>query len=197
MSLVEAQPEFVSTHTDWVGYTSVRKALWDTRLRITYARGKLELMTPSPKHEKRKSLLGNLLADYLLERGIEYEQGGSMTFQDAALDQGLEPDDCFWLGLLGDEDAARRPDLVLEIEVSRSAMNRLPLFARMGVPEVWRYTVEARLLVHALTDGEYALVENSPTFPELPVQELERHMALGREQGALAARRSWRRLLQR
>lgn len=199
MSPADTHSEFVITRTDWAGYTTVRRALWDTRLRMTYSRGRLELMTPSPRHEKRKSLLVNLLGDYLLEREIDYEQGGSTTFQDAALEQGLEPDDCFWLGSLsalrGQEDAASRPDLVIEIEVSHSAMNRLPLFLQMGVPEVWRYTPEGRLVVHALLDGEYRVVESSPTLPELPLPDLGLHMALGREQGTLAARRSWRQLL--
>ena len=31
------------------------------------------------------------------------------------------------------------PDLVVEVEMTRSAIDKLRLFASMGIPEVWRY----------------------------------------------------------
>ncbi|MEW6277223.1 MAG: Uma2 family endonuclease [Candidatus Eremiobacterota bacterium] len=194
--MVEAPSEFLITSTDWVGYQKIREALWNTGVRITYARGRIQLMAPSPRHGKRKSLAGMLLEQFMLERGIDFEVGGSTTFQDQAADQGLEPDECYWIGSFaatrGQEDEVPRPDLVIEVEVSRTAMDRLPLFARMGVPELWRFTRTQELRIYQLVDGTYRERPSSPTFPELCLSQFQRHMAMGRQEGASRALRSWR-----
>ena len=75
---------------------------------------------------------------------------GNMTFQREDLDRGLEPDDCYWIAhepqmhnkLTWDPAIDPPPDLVLEIEISRSAQDRMGIYAALRVPEVWRFDGE-------------------------------------------------------
>jgi Uma2 family endonuclease len=49
------------------------------------------------------------------------------------------------------------PDLVLEVEYSRSAIDKLRLYAGMGVPEFWRYNGSV-LRIYTLAGGQYSEV---------------------------------------
>jgi Uma2 family endonuclease len=84
------------------------------------------------------------------------------------------------------------PDLTIEIEVTRSALNRMALFAAYGVPEVWRYdgtTIHVHLLQ---TDRSYATAERSPTFPAIPVAEVARFLVPDPNQDYLSVVRAFR-----
>ena len=64
------------------------------------------------------------------------------------------------------------PDLAIEIEISRSALGRMAIYASLGIPEVWRFDGES-LQVHVLQDGgTYLEVPTSRCLPQLPVQEI-------------------------
>ncbi|MBM3465358.1 MAG: Uma2 family endonuclease [Armatimonadetes bacterium] len=179
---VQPREQRLLTHTDWNGYLQCREALDETGVRITYDKGAMELMSPSPEHEQGKSDLGCCLEAYLQERGIDFSTGGSPTMRREAAEKGLEPDESYYLR----EHAGRRfasppeglninpPDLVLEIEVTRSAIDRLTIFANLRIPEVWRYDYDThRISIHVLgSGGHYARQESSGLLPDLPVQSL-------------------------
>jgi Uma2 family endonuclease len=162
----------------WDSYVAVGAALPDRpRLRMTFDRGTLEIMTTSPEHEKYKRRLGRLLEALVEEFGLGVEPLGNMTFRRKELERGLEPDECFWIAneplmrakLDWDPTRDPPPDLVLEIEISRSAMNRMSIYAALGVPEVWRCdgsTIRAHLLQ---PDGGWLPSDFSPTFPKIPL----------------------------
>jgi Uma2 family endonuclease len=64
------------------------------------------------------------------------------------------------------------PDLLLEIEVSRSLLNRVAICAVLRIPEVWRFDGE-RIRVHCLQpDGTYQPGGQSHLFPEIPLHEV-------------------------
>lgn len=129
-----------------------------------------------------------------------------MTFQREELDRGFEHDDCFWIAnetavrekMTWEPDKDPPPDLALEIEVSRSALNRMALFAAFRIPEVWCYD-GAELRIYLLqADGTYQLSERSLAFPLIPVKELVRFFPpIGNTDylGAVAAVRAWVRSL--
>jgi Uma2 family endonuclease len=116
-------------------------------LRITYDRGALEIMTLSPEHERLKHLLGYFILILVEELGWNMAGFGSMTFKRKRHQRGLEPDECYWieneLAVRGkDRIDLRRdppPDLVIEIDWTHSSLDRLAIFAILGVPEVWRF----------------------------------------------------------
>ena len=109
-----------------------------------------------------------------------------MTCQREDLERGLEPDDCYWIAhesvMRGrtevDFEVDPAPDLAIEIEISRSVLNRIGIYAALRVPEVWRSDGE-RVRVNILgEDGQYHESERSLAFPFLPIAELERFLKL-------------------
>src|SRR5215831_16447807 len=82
---------------DWQSYLAIGRALVDQpALRLTYERGSLELMTPSPRHEIYKKHLARFIEILAEEQNRPFATAGSMTFQNEELGRGLEADDCFW-----------------------------------------------------------------------------------------------------
>lgn len=168
----------VLNNVPWQSYAAIGDALPDRPgLRMTYDRGSLEFMTLSPEHEKYKIRLGRLLEALVEECGLRVEPAGSMTMRREELERGLEPDECFWIAnephmrarLDWDPTRDPPPDLVIEIEVSRSALDRMGIYAALRVPEVWRCD-GANLRAHLLQpDGSWQASEISPTFPKIPL----------------------------
>jgi Uma2 family endonuclease len=185
----------------WREYVAMGDLLRDRpALRLTYDRGRLEIMTTSSTHERLKKWLGRFVETIAEECGVAILPGGSMTFQREDLERGFEPDECFWIA----KEAVMRgrpnhdptqdppPDLIIEIEVTRSALNRMALFARLGVPEVWRFD-GAALHVHRLqSPGGYAEAKNSPTFPSIRVSDLIPFLAFDPTQDYLSTVRAFR-----
>jgi Uma2 family endonuclease len=103
-----------------------------------------------------------------------------MTFQREDLDRGFEPDNCYWIAnelairqkLTWDAMGDPPPDLMTEIEVSRSALDRMKIFAAFGIPEIWCFDGEAIRIYLLQADGNYQLSEHSLAFPTIPVKEL-------------------------
>lgn len=163
-------------------------------------------MSTSPRHERFKRWLGRFVETIAEELNQPIVPGGSMTFQREDLDRGFENDDCFWIA---NEAAVREkltwepaddppPDVALEIEVSRSALNRMAIFAAFRIPEVWCYDGE-ELRIHLLqADGTYLLSGRSLAFPSIPVKELVRFFPPAGSSDyltAVAAVRAWVRSL--
>lgn len=183
-------PDFLHTAATWEEYEELLKATQDRRLRITYDRGQLEIVAPSRRHEKRKGLLGRILEALLDHRRIPYDGAGSLTMRRRILRRGLDPDECYWIAHCAemsgheeyDPERDPPPDLVVEIDVSRSSINRLGIYAALGVPEVWRYAKDRRLTVYRLDEqGAYRTCDRSPTFPDFPLDVVERFVAMGLE----------------
>jgi Uma2 family endonuclease len=170
------EQHFVVGGMDWQSYLTIGEGFRDrSAIRITYDRGMLEFMTLSPAHEKYKYWLGQIIHTLADELNVPIEPGGQMTFQRADLERGLEPDQCYWIAnearvrgrmeWLPDRDPP--PDLVIEIEVSRSAVNRMGIYAALGCPEVWRFDGQALHVVVLQPDRTYQDVERSPSFPAI------------------------------
>ena len=65
--------------------------------RFTYDRGELEIMSPSPEHERVNRRLAQLVLALTEEMGVEAEDLGSTTFRRKDLERGFEPDSCFYI----------------------------------------------------------------------------------------------------
>src|SRR5262245_50322687 len=94
---VSADQRFVIHNVSWRLYETLLDQLGDHAPRMTYDRGNLELMSPSPSHESFKKLLGRLIETLTCELGIAIRSGGSTTFKRKDLLRGLEPDECYWV----------------------------------------------------------------------------------------------------
>jgi Uma2 family endonuclease len=158
-------------------------------------------MSTSNLHEWIKKRLGRFLEIIAEELGVTIQPGGNTTFRNAELERGFEPDECFWIAT---ESQMRvpvttweptrdpPPDLILEVEVTRSALDRMAVFASYQVPEVWRYDGSA-LYVHRLQDdGTYEATAASPTFPTVRVSEIARFLRPDTQIDYLTALRQFR-----
>ena len=125
--------------------------------RIAYLDGALELMSPSRDHERIKSYIGCLIEAYALERGIDLSPYGSWTLRSAPKASGVEPDECY---VIGPDQRSERPDLAIEVEWTSGGVDKLEIYRRLGVEEVWRWS-DGTLSVHRLRDGAYELVDHS------------------------------------
>jgi Uma2 family endonuclease len=201
------QQRFVLFSKPWKTYIELGRLFQDQRgVRITYDRGVLQLATVSHEHEHLALLLAFLTWAWTEERGVLIKSGGSTTFRRRDLERGLEPDQCFWIA---NEPAVRHlnridvrrdppPDLVIEVEVTRRAVPRLPIFAALHVPEVWRLSRKGLTFQLRQSDGTYAPVARSQALPPLGSRDLERFLALrGQtdENSIVAQFRSWIRQL--
>jgi Uma2 family endonuclease len=170
----------------WRAYLRLLRTFAGRRLRITYDRGALEIMTLSPEHERFKKLLGYLILVLVEELGWNMASFGSMTFKGRKRRRGLEPDQCYWIQnepLVRcqdsiDLDRDPPPDLVVVIDVSPSALDRMAIYATLRVPEVWCFDGQT-LRVHLLgAGGQYGESPNSQAFPFLPLGEVLRFLQL-------------------
>ncbi len=65
------------------------------------------------------------------------------------------------------------PDLVIEVEVTAPALNKLPIYAEFRVPEIWRYD-GTRLVVLHLSGNEYLESSKSRAFSQASADDISR-----------------------
>ncbi len=180
-SVNETGQRFTFHCKEWKDYLFLLDWLGESHLRVTFKKPNLEIMTLSFEHESWNKLLGRLIESLTLELELPIQSGGATTFSREDLERGLEPDQCYYLAneprVRGkdqiDLSVDPPPDLAVEIEISRSALNRMSIYASMGVPEVWRFD-GATLTVHCLNrEGEYVQTDRSGQFPFLPLAEFQ------------------------
>jgi Uma2 family endonuclease len=184
----------------WKTYVRFLKELDERPIRLTYDRGALEIMTLSQEHESYRHLLGRFLDVLTEELNIPVKGGRSTTFKRKKRQRGLEPDGCYWIAtepqVRGkDQIDLRRdppPDLAIEVEISRSALDRLAIYAALGVPEVWRFDGQSLQVCRLGPDGEYAVCDHSPTFPFRPLAELVAFLQRRKEMDETSLVRSFR-----
>lgn len=142
--------------------------------RFAYDRGMLEIMSPSTEHEEYNRTIALLVEVVAEELSVDVRNVGSMTFRREDLERGFEPDSCFYIqneehvggkaqiDLLVDPP----PDLVIEIDITSPSLNKFPIYAQIGVPEIWRYGGE-RVAIFELQGTRYDEVAQSGALPPL------------------------------
>ncbi len=153
------------------------------RLRITYHHGEMEIMSPTQDHERAKTLIGQMIEVLTEELGIPRMSCGSTTFKDQLLDCGLEPDECYYIQ--HEADVRGRtvklrvdppPDLVVEVDITTSEIDRFPIYAALGFPEIWQY-VDGDIVVHVLQkNAQYLVADHSAAFPMVSIAKLVEHL---------------------
>ncbi|GAB4335208.1 MAG: Uma2 family endonuclease [Leptolyngbyaceae cyanobacterium] len=183
--LLAPAQQITLTEISWEGYETILNLLGDRPVRVTYSQGVLELMILSYAHERYKRLLSRLLETLTEELNIPIASAGSTTFKRKKLERGLEPDECFYIGnefrvrgqLSLDLAEDPPPDLAIEVDITHSSIDRMEIYARLGVPEVWRWEQD-QLQFWQLQEGQYSPVNISPTLPQISATTLMEFMAL-------------------
>ncbi|MCC7423107.1 MAG: Uma2 family endonuclease [Planctomycetaceae bacterium] len=174
---------------DWDGYLTVQKVFDRQRgFRLAYDRGELEIMSPTLAHDDDSRFLGDLVRVGARAARLPSRRGGSVTMRTELLQKGIEPDDCFWIQnaekVAGarelDLDVLPPPDLGIEVDVSRSSLNRFSIYAALRIAEIWRLEGDA-LTFFLLTDrGEYTPALASRALPHLRPDDVMRFVHEGR-----------------
>jgi Uma2 family endonuclease len=186
----------------WEQFENLLKDLGEHRAaRLAYDRTTLEIMTPLPEHEHYKEVISDSVKEIADVLDLDYESYGSTTWKRESRMAGVESDNCFYFqneaAIRGRLDLDLRqdppPDLALEIDLTSKSLNRFPIYARLGVPELWCYD-SGELKIYLLQNGEYVESENSLVFPTLAIRYLPKLIEQNRANGRRAicqAVREW------
>ena len=162
----------------WQTYETLLAEIGDRQIRLTYNRGNLKIMVPSPEHEVYKKVMGRFVETLAEELDVKIEPLGSTTFKRPEL-SGAEPDECFYIQNISAIKGKKRidmsqdppPDLVVEIDITSSSENSLQVYADLGVPEVWIYN-GSRLKINRLENQRYVECDRSLAFPSVAILEI-------------------------
>lgn len=131
--------------------------------RLAYLQGALEIMSPSKDHERIKSYIGRLVEAYAVDAGIDLSPYGQWTLKRAPGEAGLEPDECY---ILGSDQQKPAPDLAIEVVWTSGGIDKLEIYRRLGIGEVWFWKDDA-IRVYRLGGGRYEESERSGLLPGL------------------------------
>lgn len=136
--------------------------------RMAYLEGVLELMSPSQPHEALKSWIGRLVEAWCLEKGIEFSPYGSWTLESKEAQRAVEPDECY---VFGEEPLGRPPDLAIEVIWTSGGLDKLEIFRKLDVREVWVWR-RGRIGIHALRGEGYQEIPASEILPGIDLDQL-------------------------
>jgi Uma2 family endonuclease len=148
----------------WKEYMILRELMDRPGLRMTYLRGALELMSPSPEHELWKKNIARFIELYAYLMNLDLYGYGSTTFKKEAKERGAEPDECYLVG----KQLADFPEIVLEVIHTSPLLDKLEVYVEMGVAEVWIFK-DGRFALYALdrAASRYAEIARSRFLPDL------------------------------
>jgi Uma2 family endonuclease len=171
---------FVFDGVCWNDYQAMLRIVGNRPIRVTYDRGRMEIVSPLWEHGSAPYVLGRMVDALTEELVVPVEGADPVTFNREDVDQGAEPNRCYYLG---DHAALVRgkkrlemgldppPDLVIEADITSTSMDRLETFGALGVPEVWRYSDETVQFLQREADGTYRAEATSLAFPHLSAEE--------------------------
>ena len=138
--------------------------------RMAYLDGVVELMGPSRNHEVITSSIGCLVEVFCSERGIAWTPYRSWLLDDESEEAGAEPDECY---IFGRDQSANRPALAIEVVWTSGGLNKLEVYRRLGVGEVWFWKRDV-ISVHVLGPDGYETRDRSVCLPDIDLSLLAR-----------------------
>src|SRR4051794_27615121 len=146
-SPLDGRQHIVLENASWELYETLLREVGDKSIRINFDQGRLEVMSPLPEHEEVKLLIHDLIKALTVELEMEVKSLGSTTLRSKAKTKGLEPDECYYFKNERKMRGRKRlnpakdppPELVVEIDITHRSVEREPIYAALGVPEIWRW----------------------------------------------------------
>ena len=204
-SLISETPEtrMVLRNVSWETFVALADEREGSVPRMTYDEGVLEMMSPKRKHENLGCLIGRMIEAYSEIRGIEILSVASVTVKRSDLQKTYEADESYYVSNIDrvlakeelDFEVDPAPDLVVEIELTSSAIDKLELFAAMQVREVWRHDGDT-LQVYRWTDGQYEPIASSVELPGLEASLMDRFLGQRLQSGETTLIRAFRNAVQ-
>ncbi|MGB7441702.1 MAG: Uma2 family endonuclease [Coleofasciculaceae cyanobacterium] len=199
-TIVPAEQRTLLTNISWQTFKTMLAEMGSERVtRLAYYSGTVEIMTPLMPHENSNRLIEVFVGVLCEELGLEVKRTGSLTLTRDDLEHGAEPDSSYYIEneyLVRDKEQIDLefdppPDLVLEVEYSRSKVDKLSLYASIGIPEFWRYNGSV-LRIYKLESGQYKESNTSFAFAPVPVKEIPQFIKESRKVGELTCTRNFR-----
>lgn len=171
----------------WDFYERILEEFADSNaLHFAYDDGFLEVEVPLFEHENANRILQNLVTTICIEKEIDVINAGSTTFRRRAKSKGVEPDTCFYIQNVGkirgkleiNLENDPPPDLVIEVDVKSPSLNKMPIYAALGVGEVWLYKGE-KVEIYKLYGEFYQQIPNSLVFPFLSSEKATEFLQSG------------------
>jgi Uma2 family endonuclease len=168
-------------NVDWEIYCKLRDDPANDHLRMTYLDGDLTIVSPHMVHDiDARGILFIVVAVARAYR-IKFLPVGTTTLrkkgQGPLQGAGKEPDEGFFLGdpvtrirLKTELDLSvdPPPNLALEVDNTGNSESALPAYARIGVPEVWRFNVtDQSIWFGQLVEDHYEEIDRSIGLPRL------------------------------
>ena len=211
VSVQQATPQFDGVMLEgirWETYEQLRSDLdrAGQHVRIVYDDGRMAVMAPLGTHDRGKRLLGRMVDILSIELNIPIASFGSTTWKRKDLRKGLEPDEGYYvqhepqIGGRMELDLKRDPppDLVLEVEGTRSPVEKFPVYAALGVPEIWHYDGTTLQFLLLKDRRQFEPAQTSLAFPVLTPADLKRFLDMVPARGehaTMLAFRDWVRTL--
>lgn len=188
------------SNLDWHSFKQIQQLLTErTHARFTYDNGVLEITTPLEGHERFARLIELFIRILVVELGMKIKTMGSTTLDREDLLKSAEPDNGYYIqnyALVADHEIDLEhdpaPDLVVEVDITHTDINKNQLYASMGIPEFWRFNGQ-KWSILCLVNDTYVERDRSPTFPLVEKTDLYRFLeaALLDEVNAEISFRQW------
>jgi Uma2 family endonuclease len=193
----------VLENVNWDTYVALADERRGSVPRMTYNEGVLEMMSPKRKHENISCLIGRMIEAYSEIKGIEILSVASVTVKRSDLKKAYEADESYYVTNVDrvlakeelDFEVDPAPDLVVEVELTSSAIDKLELFAAMQVREVWRHD-GAAVQFYRLVDGSYVPIATSLELPGLAADLINRFLDQRLQAGETTFIRAFRKEIQ-
>jgi Uma2 family endonuclease len=179
-----AESRVLLRNVSWETYERLLEGREESRTpRFFYDRGAMEVASPSSLHDRISRIIALLVELLAAEFELDVDNVGSTTFKRGDLRQGFEPDECFYFGNAAyvrekddiDLDVGDPPpDLIVEVDIIHPSLEKLPIHARLGIPEVWRHDGERLAILALKSQDEYEEVAESAFLPSVTSDELTR-----------------------
>ena len=186
-ALVEQLPEnaiLIFHNVSWEDYEELLAQVGEARgLRISFNDGTLKVMTLSSEHEKYADFIKRIVSSLSVRLRINILFFGSATMRKRKRTKGNEPDACFYVQtaasignrIVLDFEVDPPPDVVVEVDIHHDSRDNYPIYAALGVPEIWRYDGQQMTIYH-LQEADYVIAEASQALPMLSSQVLSEHV---------------------
>jgi Uma2 family endonuclease len=187
----------------WEDYERLIADLADGwHVRVSYDRGRLEVMSPLPEHDYDTRMIEALVRALSEIRQVDVESFGSATWKKPSMRRGVEADACYYVQsarrVIGkrpiDLESDPPPDIAVEIDVTNESLSKFPIYAALGVPEIWRYD-GAVMRFYTLAGDAYREAPESACFPGLKPALLSEAIEHSKTAGQTTALAAFRRRL--
>ena len=173
--------------------------------RLSYDCGRLEVVSTSRRHDNYSWLVDKLIWEFCEVRGLLLQGYGQATWKRKEVGKGAEADNSYYVAnarhvTAKDDDNNLEfdppPDIIVEVDLTTDSTRKLPIYAGLGVPEVWRFDGR-EFHFHVLADGTYAESSESPSLPGLTLSLLMEGLTEARALAPIEAVKAFRRRIKK